>query len=63
VTVPMADLASAATAIEELAGRVAQAASEQLVAKREDIATELYSVESAMMGAARRLRRVADSAD
>jgi hypothetical protein len=54
------ELSSIATTLEELTKRVASMA-EGVGPDEEDLAVELFSVERSLMGALRRLRKLAES--
>ena len=57
---PVAELSSLATAVEDLVRRVSGIADEYARAEREDVATELYHAERALITAHRSLTRVVD---
>jgi len=56
-----AELSSLATALDELAQRLTAFADEAASARRDDLATELFEVERALVGAARRLSKLVAS--
>lgn len=58
---PAAELSSLATALDELTRRVTAIADRYAVDRRDDLATELYHVERALVGASRSLAKVVDS--
>jgi hypothetical protein len=58
---PMAELSSLATALEELRQRVAGIADRSAAEHDEETASELFAVERALIGAGRRLGRIAAS--
>ena len=60
MTTAAAELSSMATALEDVAQRIAVLAAEYETAKREDLAGELYEAERSVATATRRLVRVAD---
>ena len=57
---PAAELSSVATALDELTRRVTAIADNYARASRDDLATELYQVERALVGARRGLAKVVD---
>jgi hypothetical protein len=58
VSVPLAELSSLATALEELRQRVTTIADQAAAEHDDDTASELFAVERALTGAGRRLGRV-----
>ncbi|MGH9068373.1 MAG: hypothetical protein ACRD0J_12940 [Acidimicrobiales bacterium] len=56
-----AELSSISTALEELTRRVTAIADGYAGAKQDDLATELYAAERALVGAHRRLQRVGEA--
>jgi hypothetical protein len=58
----ISELASIATALDDLTRRIATHGEHQLQTKREDLANELFAVERSMRTAARRLTRLVDDA-
>ena len=58
---PAAELASLATALEELAERVTAVADAYAAARRDDLAGELYQAERGLNSARRNLGRVVDA--
>jgi len=61
MTVPMAELSSLATALDDLTARVTAIADGLSGSARDDVAVELYEVERALDGARRRLARVLEA--
>ena len=57
---PLAELSSVTSAVEELTRRVTAMAERFASDKKDDVASDLYAVERALIGAARRLARVID---
>ncbi|MGH9062583.1 MAG: hypothetical protein ACRD0L_01150 [Acidimicrobiales bacterium] len=55
------ELSSLATALADLTRRITAIAETYARAEREDLAAELYAAERALVGAHRRLTRVADA--
>lgn len=58
---PAAELSSLATALDELSRRVTAIAETYAASRRDDLATELYQVERALVAAGRGLERVLKS--
>jgi len=58
VSVPLAELSSLATALEELRQRVTTIADQAAAEHDDDAASELFAVERALTGAGRRLGRI-----
>ena len=56
---PAAELSSLSTALEELSQRVTAIADDYAASKRDDLASELYHAERALVSARRSLARVA----
>ena len=52
------ELTSLSTSLEELARRLSGYAEEAAASKRDDLATELFEIERALLGASRRLTRL-----
>lgn len=61
MTTASAEISSAATALEELAGRLAGLGDDYVLEEREELASELYSAEASLQTVARRLRRLSDT--
>jgi hypothetical protein len=61
VSVPLAELSSVATALEDLRQRVTTIAVQAAADHDDDTASELYAVERALTGAGRRLGRIAST--
>ena len=57
---PLAELSSLTTALEELTRRVTGMAERFAGDKKHDVASDLYAVERALTGAARRLGKLVD---
>lgn len=55
------ELSSLSTSLEELARRLSGFAEEAADSKRDDLATELFEIERALLGASRRLTRLIGS--
>jgi hypothetical protein len=58
VPVELAELSSLSSTLSELTKRITSLADRAAAAKEEDVSTELYGVERALAGAARRLDRL-----
>ncbi len=55
---PDADISTLSTALRELTARITGLADDAVVARDEELATELFAVERALTGASRRLARL-----
>ena len=61
MAIPRAELSSVVTALGELTRRVVTAADHAASEHEDDVAAELFAVERALKGAARRLERLTTS--
>jgi hypothetical protein len=57
-----AELSSVSTALEDLARRITGFADQAVADQRDDLASELFEVERALVGASRRLSKLVTSA-